>query len=192
MPALRSKRFLISIVILAMRASTLACKFGLAIFVGSQLDLSALGLYGLAVGAIALGPVVVGLGMVHVIMREAVTLPLEQLTGHLRNYWYFTTSIYALILAFTAGVTYLLGASWLWVVIIAIALFEHFGNDVFQLLSNLERPLLANANAFLRSTAWILIYVPLAFWDPAFQSLSALFALWLCGSILAFNRKSVV
>jgi O-antigen/teichoic acid export membrane protein len=169
-----------------MRASTLACKLGLTVFVGSQLGLSALGLYGLAAGAIALGPVMVGLGMVHVIMREAVTLPLEQLTGHLRNYWYFTTSIYALILAFAAGVTYLFGVSWLWVVIIAITLFEHFGNDVFQLLSNLERPLLANANAFLRSTAWILIYVPLAFWDPAFQSLPALLALWLCGSILAF------
>jgi O-antigen/teichoic acid export membrane protein len=186
MPSLTGKAFLVSIVILAMRASTMACKLGLTVFVGSQLDLSALGLYGLAAGAIALGPVVVGLGMVHVIMRDAVTLPLDQLTVHLRHYWYFTTSIYALILAFAAGVTYLLGVSWLWVVIIAITLFEHFGNDVFQLLSNLERPLLANTNAFLRSTAWILIYVPLAFWDPAFQSLSALFVLWFCGSILAF------
>jgi O-antigen/teichoic acid export membrane protein len=186
MPSLTGNAFFVSIVILAMRATTLACKLGLTVFVGSQLDLSALGIYGLAVGAIAFGPAIVGLGMVHVIMRDAVTLPLDQLVGHLRHYWYFTTSIYALILAFAAGVTYLLDVSWVFVVIIAITLFEHFGNDVFQLLSNLERPLLANANAFLRSTAWILIYVPLAFWDPALQSLSALFALWLCGSVLAF------
>lgn len=185
MPALRSKRFLISIVILAMRASTLACKFGLAIFVGSQLDLSALGLYGLAVGAIALGPVVVGLGMVHVIMRDAVTQPIEELANELRHYWYFTTSVYALALVLAVIATTALDANWLWALIVAITLFEHFGNDIFQLLSNLERPLLANTNAFLRSTAWILIFIPLAIWDPNFRSLFALFAFWLGGSVVA-------
>ena len=87
-----------SIVILAMRASILACKFGLVIFIGRYLDLASLGLYGLAVGAVSLGPVVIGMGMVHLIMRDAVTLSLGQLTIDLRHYWCFTTSVYGLIL----------------------------------------------------------------------------------------------
>jgi O-antigen/teichoic acid export membrane protein len=185
MPSLTSKSFLISILILGMRASTLACKFGLAIFVGSYLDLRALGLYGLAVGAIAFGPVVVGLGMVHVIMRDAVTLPMEKLTDELRHYWLFTTLVYAVALTAAVIAVVAFDASWLWVLIVAIMLFEHFGNDVFQLLSNLEQPLLANTNAFLRSTAWILIFVPLAVWVPDFRSLSALFVCWLGGSVVA-------
>jgi O-antigen/teichoic acid export membrane protein len=179
------KPFLISIVIVAMRASTMACKFGLAIYVGSHLGLSALGLYSLAAGAIAMGPVVVGLGMAHVIMRDAVTQPIEELTKELRHYWYFTTSVYALALVIAVIATAALDASWLWALIVAITLFEHFGNDIFQLLSNLERPLFANSNAFLRSTAWILIFLPLAYWDPNFRSLSALFIFWLGGSVVA-------
>jgi O-antigen/teichoic acid export membrane protein len=53
MPSPTGKAFLVSIVILAMRATTLACKLGLTAFVGSQLDLSALGV-GDYLGAFAL------------------------------------------------------------------------------------------------------------------------------------------
>ncbi|HMF66369.1 MAG TPA: hypothetical protein VK602_02025, partial [Phyllobacterium sp.] len=171
MPPLIGKVLIRSIGIVAMRASIIACKFGLAIFIGRYLDLSSLGLYGLAAGAVAIGPVVISLGMVHVIMRDAVTLPLGQLTDHLRHYWFFTTSIYALVLAFAALITITSGASELWCLVIVIMLFEHIGNDVFQLLSNLERPLPANINGFVRGAAWILIYVPVAIWEPSFRSI---------------------
>jgi O-antigen/teichoic acid export membrane protein len=185
MPRLISKGITISAVILAMRASVMACKFGLAIFVGRYLDLASLGLYGLSVGAIAIAPVVVGMGMVHVIMRDAVILPLCQLTNHLRHYWAFTFSVYVLALIVAVILTVLFKTSGIWILIIVIMMFEHFGNDVFQLLSNLERPLAANVNAFLRGAAWILIYIPFALWDDHFRSLTALFGFWLGGSALA-------
>lgn len=192
MRSLTGRALLTSTVILAMRASTLACKLGLAIFVGRYLDLSSLGLYALAAGAIALAPVVVGLGMVHVIMRDAVTLPPAQLTNNLRHYWYFTTSVYAIGLTLAVVVTFAADATWLWALVIAVALFEHFGNDVFQLLSNLERPLLANTNAFLRGAAWIVIYAPLALWHPSLRSLPILFGFWFAGSALAFLQFTYV
>ena len=185
MTPLISKGITVSLIILAMRASVLACKFGLAIFVGRYLDLSSLGLYGLAVGAIALAPVVVGMGMVHVIMREAVTLPVNKLTAHLRHYWSFTTAVYALALAAAAIHTVIFKTSDLWILIIIIMIFEHFGNDVFQLLSNLERPIAANINMFIRCTAWILIYIPVALWHDSFRTLPALFEFWLAGSASA-------
>ncbi|ARP99511.1 lipopolysaccharide biosynthesis protein [Pseudorhodoplanes sinuspersici] len=185
MPRLLSKGITTSVVILAMRASVMACKFGLAIFVGRYLDLSSLGIYGLAVGAVAIAPVIVGLGMVHVIMRDAVVLPIGQLTNHLRHYWSFTASVYALALIVAAIQTAVFDISGLWILIIIIMIFEHFGNDVFQLLSNLERPLAANVNAFLRGSAWILVYIPIAIWDEHFRSLPALFGFWLAGSASA-------
>lgn len=185
MPRLIGKGIAVSIFILAMRTAVMACKFGLAIFVGRYFDLSSLGLYGLSVGAVALAPVIVGMGMVHVIMREAVTLPASQLTNHLRHYWSFTISVYALILVVAAIQTVTFKTSELWILIIIIMLFEHFGNDVFQLLSNLERPLAANINVFLRGAAWILIYIPVALWNDSFRTLTALFEFWLAGSALA-------
>jgi O-antigen/teichoic acid export membrane protein len=174
-----------SLTILCMRASTLACKFGLALVIARYFDLLSLGLFGLAAGAVTIVPVVASLGMVHIIMRDAVTLPLAQLTDHLQHYWLFTISVYALLLALTVTGTVALDASWLWTIVVAIALFEHIGNDAFQLLTNLDRPLLANSNAFIRGAAWVLIYVPLAVWDPDFRSLSILFGFWLAGSVIA-------
>ena len=60
MPALFDRAIFTSVTILAMRATILACKFGLVIFIGHYLDLTSLGLYGLAAGAVSLGPVMIG------------------------------------------------------------------------------------------------------------------------------------
>jgi O-antigen/teichoic acid export membrane protein len=174
-----------SIVVLAMRVSILACKLGLAIFVGRYLDLSSLGLFGLCTGVVAVGPSLVGMGMVHVIMRDAVMLPLPQLTDQLRHYWSFVALMYTFALAAVILATQFLGGSQVWALVIAITLFEHFGNDVFQLLSNLQRPLLANTSAFIRGAGWILLYVPLAIWQPGLRSMPALLCFWLAGSVIA-------
>jgi O-antigen/teichoic acid export membrane protein len=185
MPALMNKAVFASIAVLAMRASILACKFGLVIFVGRFLDLNSLGFYGLAVGAVSLGPVVIGMGMVHLIMRDAVTLSLGQLTIDLRQYWCFTVCAYGLLLICTILITITLGVSELWALILLIMLCEHLGSDIFLLLSSLERPVLANVTAFLRGGAWILVYVPIAIWEPAFRSNVTLFEFWLAGSASA-------
>lgn len=184
-PPLLGKFLITSFIFVVMRASTIASKFGLAIFIGRYLDLSSLGLYGLAAGAVAIGPVVISMGMVHSIMREAVTLNAGQLTNNLRHYWCFTTATYALMLVSAVLVTVAFGLPELWSLVIVIMLFEHIGNDVFQLLSNLERPVLANTNAFLRGAAWILVYIPIAIWEPAFRSITVLFEFWLAGSVAA-------
>jgi O-antigen/teichoic acid export membrane protein len=185
MPPLVSKALVTSLIVVVMRASTIASKFGLAIFIGRYLDLASLGLYGLAAGAVAIGPVVISLGMVHSIMREAVTLNAGQMINNLLHYWCFTTAAYALMLISAVLVTVAFDVPELWSLVIVIMLFEHIGSDVFQLLSNLERPVLANTNAFLRGAAWILIYVPIAIWEPAFRSITVLFAFWVAGSVAA-------
>ena len=181
-----NKTAIASVVILGMRASILACKFGLVIFIGRYLDLASLGLYGLAAGAVSLGPVVIGMGMVHLIMRDAVTRSLDQVTVDLRHYWCFAASVYGLLIICAVLITIMFDASELWALVIVIMLFEHFGSDVFLLLSNLERPLLANVSAFLRGAAWILVYVPIAIWEPALRSNAILFEFWLGGTVSAF------
>jgi len=79
------------------------------------------------------------------------------------------------------------GASELWSLVILITLFEHFGNDVFQLFSNLERPA-GKVSAFLRGAAWILIHVPIAIWEPGFRSNAFLFEFWLGGNVSVVLR----
>lgn len=177
---------LVSATIVPMRAAIIACKFGLAIFIGRYLDLASLGLYGLFAGAIAITPVVVSMGLVHVIMREAVTLPRNQLVNHLRHYWLFVVAVYGVLLVLTGLAVALLGASSLLILVLLIILFEHLGNDVFQLFTNLELPVIANVSVFLRGAAWILVYVPLAIFIPELRNMAALLSFWLAGSIASF------
>jgi O-antigen/teichoic acid export membrane protein len=184
-PASVSK-LLVLLMTMAMRASVMGSKFALAIFIARYLDLSSLGVYGLATGAIAVLPVVVNIGMNHLLMREAVTASDAELTDSLRHYWSFVTAIYVILLTAVILLTILLDTSALWILIIAVMWFEHIGNDVFYLFSNLKHHLSANVSVFIRSTAWILVYVPLAIWEPSLRTLQHLFGFWLAGGILSF------
>jgi O-antigen/teichoic acid export membrane protein len=181
-----ASRFFVNLLIMAMRASIMGSKFALAIFIARYLDLSSLGLYGLAAGAIAVVPVVVNIGMNHLVMRDAVTASAAELTNSLRHYWSFVMSVYVILLTLAVLLTIVFDASALWILLIAVMLFEHIGYDVFYLFSNIQHHLSANANAFLRGAAWILVYVPLAIWEPNLRTLSHLFGSWLVAGMLSF------
>jgi O-antigen/teichoic acid export membrane protein len=82
-------------------------------------------------------------------------------------------------------VTSIYGTPVLWILIVAAMLFEEVGNDVFYLFSSIQHHVSANAIAFLRGTAWILCYIPLAIWDPGLRTLPYLFAFWLAGGFFS-------
>ena len=177
--------FVVVLIVMAMRASVMASKFALAIFIAHYLDLSSLGLYALASGAIAIVPVVVNTGMNHLLMRNAVTASTHELTDSMRHHWAFVFSVYAILLTLTVVVTILFGTPVLWILIVAAMLFEQVGNDVFYLLSSIQHHVSANAIAFLRGTAWILCYIPLAIWDPSLRTLPYLFTFWVAGGFFS-------
>ena len=176
-------RLLVDLMVMAMRASVMGCKFGLTLFIARYLDLSSLGLYGLAAGAIAAVPIVVNLGMNHLLMRDAVTASTSEMIDSMRHYWCFVVLAYTVLLTITTLATVLFGTPPLWILIVAVIMFEHVGNDIFYLLSSLQRHVWANAIGFIRGAAWILFYVPLAIWDASFRSLPYLFGFWLVGGV---------
>jgi O-antigen/teichoic acid export membrane protein len=174
-------------VVASMRAAMLVCRFLLVLFISRYLDLASLGVFGLVTGAVAMTPAFVGLGLVHIIMRDAVTMTPTLLTDALRHYWSFTVALYVLLLPIAVATADALGWSPAWIaIVIAITLFEQIGNDIFQLLTNLERPVYAAFTAFLRGAAWILIFVPLAIYEPQFRTLQSLLVFWLAGSVSSF------
>ncbi|MET4257989.1 O-antigen/teichoic acid export membrane protein [Bradyrhizobium sp. S3.12.5] len=180
-------RFLVDLIVMAMRASVMASKFALALFIARYLDLSSLGLYGLATAAMGTIPIVVNLGMNHLLMRDAVTASTGDMIDSMRHYWSFVVSAYLALLTIAALVIFVFGTSALWVLIIAVIMFEHIGNDIFYLLSSLQHHFSANAISFIRGAAWILVYIPLAIWDPSFSSLPDLFGFWLMGGVVSIG-----
>jgi O-antigen/teichoic acid export membrane protein len=184
MPASASN-FVVVLIVMAMRASIMGSKFALAIFIAHYLDLSSLGLYGLASGAIAVVPAIVNTGMNHLLMRNAVTASTHEVTDSMRHHWAFVFSVYAILLTLTVVITAIFGTPVLWILIVAAMLFEQVGNDVFYLFSSMQHHVSANAVAFIRGAAWIFFYIPLAIWDPNFRTLPQLFMFWLAGGVLS-------
>ena len=168
--------------IAGMRGSMIFSRFLLVVFISHYLDLAALGLFGLILGAVAMVPAFIALGMAHVVMRDAVTMSPAQLVDALRHYWAYTLTIYFLALSAASLAAYGAILSPIWIIVIALTLFEHLGSDFFLLLSNLERAMLAQFSAFLRSVAWIVVYLPLALYFPALRTLGTLLLFWLIGS----------
>lgn len=123
-------RLLVDLMVMAMRASVMGCKFGLALFIARYLDLSSLGLYGLAAGDRSRS-IVVNLGMNHLLMRDAVTASTSEMIDSMRHYWGFVAFAYAVLLTITTLFTVLVGTSPLWILIVAVIMFEHVGNDIF-------------------------------------------------------------
>jgi O-antigen/teichoic acid export membrane protein len=177
--------FVVVLMVMAMRASVMGSKFALAIFIAHYLDLSSLGLYGLASGAIAIVPVIVNTGMNHLLMRNAVTASPHELTDTMRHHWAFVLSVYAILLTLAVVVTSVFGTPVLWLLIVAAMLFEQVGNDVFYLFSSIQHHVSANAIAFIRGAAWILCYIPLAIWEPNLRTLPYLFTFWLAGGFFS-------
>jgi O-antigen/teichoic acid export membrane protein len=171
--------------VMGMRAAVMGSKFALAIFIAHYLDLSSLGLYGLAAGAIAIVPVSVNLGMNHLLMRAAVNIPLEEVVGSLRQFWTFVSAVYVLLLTLAVLSAIVFDAPTIWILLVGVIFLEHVGNDVFYLFSNLQRHLEANVITFVRGAAWIVIYVPLAMMLPGLRTLPCLFEAWLFGGVLS-------
>ena len=184
MPA-SARSFVVVLIVMAMRASVMASKFALAIFIAHYLDLSSLGIYGLATGAIAVVPSIVNSGMNHGLMRNAVTASTHEVTDSMRHHWTFVLSSYTILLTLTVLLTIVLGTPTLWILIVAAMPFEQVGNDVFYLFSSMQHHVSANVVAFIRGATWIFFYIPLAIWDPTFRTLPQLFTFWLAGGILS-------
>ena len=180
-----SSRTLTSLTIMGLRGLALAAKFALTLFIAKFVGLDTLGIYGLVAGAAVIFPTVVGLGLIRIISRNAVTQQLDEVTGMLRLYWGVQAAIYGLIgiVGLAVGVYFHQVA--LVSIVFAIVLLEHVNSDLFVLLNHLLRPFLANLLAFLRTAAWICAYMVFAFLFPSFRNLHVLLLFWIGGGVLA-------
>lgn len=171
--------------IIGLRGTTLLAKFALTLFIARFIGLDALGEYGLVAGLAAVVPAVASLGLINILSRNAVTQSLGEVTGILYRYGRIQAAIYGLAMA-AALLSALVWQRWpLVVVVVAIAFFEQVNDDLFMVLTHRRHPRLANVLIFVRSAAWIFLFIPLAVAFPAMRNLANVWGFWLGGGILA-------
>lgn len=181
----RSSRTLTSLTIMGLRGLALAAKFALTLFIAKFIGLDTLGVYGLVAGAAVIFPTIAGLGLIRILSRNAVTQQLDEVTQVFRRYWGVQAALYGLISVVGLGISIYLDQFVLALIVLTIVFLEHVNGDLFVLLNHLLRPLLANVLMFIRTAAWICVYMIFAILFPSLRNLHVLLLFWIGGGLLA-------
>lgn len=170
--------------IMGLRVGTLAGKFLLGLFIVRFIGLEAMGAYGLVMGAAAILPMVVRLGIFSSLSRIAVGQSLEELTRNLRHYGIGSLALYAALFPVILGAGFYFDQPLLAALAFFVILFEHASTDIFVLTNNLGKPKLANELLSLQSAVWVYLYMALAWAFPALRTLDVVFAFWIIGGVI--------
>jgi O-antigen/teichoic acid export membrane protein len=169
--------------LMTLRATTIAAKFALTLFIARYLGLAPLGVYGIIVSATVLAPVLLGFGVVTNLAREAARSSPDAIMGRLLQYFGFLVPAYAV----ASGLLMLIHSeSPVWILLLGLLfLLEHVQNDMFTLMTLGGHPYGANLVFFIRSAGWALVYMPLAIADPGLRNLKIMGLFWLAGDLAA-------
>jgi O-antigen/teichoic acid export membrane protein len=174
---------------LVLRAAALALRFGLSFYVVSVLGLHAAGLYGLALGAIGIGPAVIGWGLNYFVAREVVGRTPDAATVLVKTR--LTVTLASLCLLTLAGgcIAALAGYPWqtVWLLVVALIWLETLALDLYLPLIGLELATEANLLVFVRSALWVPAVVGLGIVWPAWRTLDTLFVFWIASHLASLG-----
>ena len=175
-----------SLSVMGLRGTTLVAKFALTLFIPRYMGFDALGLYGLIMAATIMAPGFLGLGLMYTLSRKAVTQSNNEIAHDLSHYFHYISLAYTAFLIGTLIIGNMVDQLFFCLLVLAVVLFEHLNNELYQLLLNLSRPFLANAIHFLRAATPALMFMALALSFPTFQNIETLLTFWLFCSALGF------
>lgn len=172
---------------MGMRGASIIFKFALSLFLAHFLGISDLGIYGLILGATAMAPALLGLGLNGPMNRQIVDADRAFATRLICTRFLASAVVYAIVVPlallwifhmFPGAPAYLL------VMIVAIVILEHVTADIHGVLVFRHHHLLASLLLFLRTGAWPLPFMLLAWMEPGLRTMSFLTASWLAGLLL--------
>ncbi len=170
---------------MGIRGAGLVIKFGFTLFVAKFLAFEALGLYGLIFSAAILTRVIIGLSFSYTLSRKAVTQSLAQTCHEYKYYWFYTSLVYLSLIPIGIALGGVYGTLFIASFVILIAYTEHLANDMYVLLMNLSKPIIANIIHFIRSGGWMLVFMMAAYLVPDFRNIETVLSVWLVGNLLS-------
>lgn len=169
------------------RGSALLLKFGLSFYLARFLDLHALGIFGMLVGATLVIPTLFRAGLTSTITRALVNAEPARMVFALKHYllwvgtWYLL-SLTLIVIAQQLGANKASSISLIamWLVIFS----EHLATDLTLLFTNLKQAQAANNFGLLQTAVWVVPFCILSFVYPAFRSIDVLMWCWALGTCL--------
>jgi O-antigen/teichoic acid export membrane protein len=179
---------------MALRVATLGSRFVLTIYLAKSLGFEDLGVFGFVMGLVGVVPPLTGWGVNYFLGREVVGRSLDDAAVIIRDRLVVTAASLAAIVPL-APVVYALSDNLpadriALVTLIVVA--ETISADLQPPLISLGMSLFANVMLFVRTSAWLYIYIPLATIMPSYRTLDTAFGLWLAFNFIQFMLLYIV
>lgn len=170
----------------AIRAVTLAIRFGLIFILAIYLPPSEVGLYGLIVVTVSYALYFVGFDFYTFSTRDLLNRPAHQWGRLLFSQGVFFGGLYALtlpvsLLLFVFGLLPWWLAGWVMLLIVS----EHLAQEVSRLAIAMGRPVFASLMVFFRQGIWALLFMVCLVYSESYRSLAVLLPFWAAGSVLS-------
>ena len=172
---------------MGLRGSTLVIKFVFTLFIARFMGFEELGLYGLITAAVIFIAVSCAMGLTHVLTRKVVTQSPEVIVKNLWFYFRFITLMYVVIFAISCVVGVVLDQLYLTLLIVLLAFLEHINNHLYSLILNRSRLLAGNILHFIRSGAWMVIFMAVSLFAPSMLSMDKIIIAWIIGNALSIG-----
>lgn len=172
---------------MGMRGSSIVFKFMLTIYMARYLELADIGKYALITAIVMLYINLAGFGFQFFVSRKvAVHHGDDSIYNILTNQLFFNSAVYVLSIPVFAGIyMFELAPKEYIFYFIAICILEHFSEDLYTLIVNIGKPVIANIVFFIKSAAWVIPIAALGVLYEEYRSLSMLFAGWTVGLVVS-------
>ncbi len=170
---------------MGLRGSTLVIKFVFTLFIARFMGFEDLGIYGLITAAIIFIAVFFGMGFTHALTRKVVTQTPEDIVKNFWSHCLFIICVYCLLLCVFSVVGFVINELSLAFLIVFLALLEHINNYTYLLILNRSKFLSGNVLHFIRSGAWMVIFMPLSLFIPSMMSMESILIYWIVGNVVS-------
>lgn len=171
-----------------LRAITLGSRFLLVFFIARYLTLQDLGIYGLMTATIGFALYVLGMDFYAFNIRDMLARDTMEWGRLLRDQFALHLIVYAIVLPMISGIFFLKVIHWryaLWLYFLLV--LEHLCQEIGRVIEALGRSTLACVYQFIRSGAWVYVFIVLVLEFPQKAGLTTLFATWAIGGVLSLS-----
>ncbi|WP_155989682.1 oligosaccharide flippase family protein [Thermithiobacillus tepidarius DSM 3134] len=167
-----------------LRATTLASKFLLLVYLARVLPPEQLGVYGIFTATVSYALYLLGLDFYAYAQREMLDKPREAWGGVIRDQFIFYGLAYLGILPLLLLVVFASGSlpwsllGWFFLILS----LEHLSQELYRLLVITQKHALAGWVLFLRTGAWVYLSLALIWAVPDLQNLASVWMGWVFGA----------
>jgi len=166
-------RFLLRVLTLALRLTSLLSKLGLSLYMAAYLSLSDIGIYGLVLGAVIVVCAIIGMHVDFSVSRELVGAPPDKQLGKMRDQAVFYGVQYvsgAVLACILYSVDMLSGKIAFY--ILALTTLESIGNMTATNMVAMKQQVRSTTVFFVRSASWAIAISALGIVDAGFGQLN--------------------